>query len=116
MTNRELMLSLIEMFNCTTVSAKSKMVNAYALNEDAMRVGYFVQPEACTQEVQDFINSLNVNYNSTFYKTWEDVTSRSRFDLFIESIDENFAFPKRFDKSVCELEKSLCVLLAMEKF
>ena len=86
MTNRELMLSLIEMFNCTTVSAKSKMVNAYALNEDAMRVGYFVQPEACTQEVQDFIDSLNVNYNSTFYKTWEDVTSRSRFDLFIDQI------------------------------
>lgn len=86
MTNRELMLSLIEMFNCTTVSAKSKMVNAYALNEDAMRVGYFVQPEACTQDVQDFINSLHVNYNSTFYKTWEDVTSRSRFDLFIDQI------------------------------
>ncbi len=86
MTNRELMLSLIEMFNCTTVSAKSKMVNAYALNEDAMRVGYFVQPEACTQDVQDYIDSLNVNYNSTFYKTWEDVTSRSRFDLFIDQI------------------------------
>ena len=86
MTNRELMLSLIEMFNCTTVSAKSKMVNAYALNEDAMRVGYFVQPDACTQDVQDFIDSLNVNYNSTFYKTWEDVTSRSRFDLFIDQI------------------------------
>lgn len=86
MTNRELMLSLIEMFGCTTVSAKSKMVNAYALNKDAMRVGYFVQPEACTQDVQDFIDSLDVNYNSTFYKTWDDVTSRTRFELFIDQI------------------------------
>jgi hypothetical protein len=86
MTNRELMLSLIEMFGCTTVSAKSKMVNAVALNKDAMRVGYFVQPEACTQDVQDFIDSLDVNYNSTFYKTWDDVTSRTRFELFIDQI------------------------------
>ena len=86
MTNSELMLSLIEMFGCTTVSAKSKMVNAVALNKDAMRVGYFVQPEACTQDVQDFIDSLDVNYNSTFYKTWDDVTSRTRFELFIDQI------------------------------
>lgn len=86
MTNSELMLSLIEMFGCTVASTKSKMVDAHALNENAMCVGYFVQPEACTTDVQHFIDSLNINYNSTFYKTLDDITSRTRLELFIDQI------------------------------
>lgn len=50
------------------------------------RYGYIPQPECCTQEVLNYVESKDWNPNSTFYKTWSDITEKSRFELFIDQL------------------------------
>ena len=45
-----------------------------------------VDKTCSTKEVSDYLDTQNVNYNSTFYKTREDVTSKDRLELFIDQI------------------------------
>lgn len=52
----------------------------------AAKCGYIVAPEACTRETLEYFKSLKADFNSTFYKTIEDVTSKSRLELFIDQI------------------------------
>jgi hypothetical protein len=58
------------------------LVDPIELNKQAMAVGYVVHPEACNDSTLKFINSLHINYNATFYKTWMDVMDRSEMELF----------------------------------
>lgn len=52
----------------------------------AAKCGYVVAPEACTKETLEYFKDLKADFNSTFYKTIEDVTSKSRLELFIDQI------------------------------
>ena len=52
----------------------------------AAKCGYIVAPEACTRETLEYFKDLKADFNSTFYKTIEDVTSKSRLELFIDQI------------------------------
>ena len=63
-----------------------KTVDFRTVNELAVKVGYIVHPDCCTQEVYDWLKTKSVNYNATFYKAWNDVISKSRFELFIDQI------------------------------
>lgn len=56
------------------------------VNELSTKLGYLVHPDVCNQEVYDWLTSQNINYNSTFYKKWSDVTSKNRFELYIDQI------------------------------
>ena len=76
---------LIKIFG-VAVSEPNESVDFANLNAKAVQKGYIVHPNACTRSVEKFINSINVDYNSTFYKTFEDVTSKSRLELFIDQI------------------------------
>lgn len=84
-------VALIEMFNIALVED----VNGYAfpdavcyttLNESAMKRGYIIHPDACNSITEAFVNSIECNINSTFYKTWEDVTSKTRFELLVDQL------------------------------
>lgn len=52
----------------------------------ATKCGYIVAPEACTKETLEYFKSLKADFNSTFYKTIEDVTSKSRLELFLDQV------------------------------
>lgn len=56
------------------------------INQLAVRVGYLVHPDCCTKEVMEFLQTRPVNYNATFYKSWNDVISKNRFELFVDQI------------------------------
>ena len=62
----------------------SNEVNFIDLQKRAIKVGYIIHPKAANEDVDKFINSISFNINSTFYKTWEDVTSKTREELFID--------------------------------
>lgn len=62
----------------------SNEVNFIELQKRAIKVGYIIHPKAANEDVDKFINSISFNINSTFYKTWEDVTSKTREELFID--------------------------------
>lgn len=56
------------------------------INQFATKLGYLVHPDCCTQEVFNWLRSQKADFNSTFYKSWDDITSKSRFELYIDQI------------------------------
>lgn len=51
------------------------------VNEKAIKVGYLVHPNACSFSVIKFLNEQEFNPNATFWKSWNDVKSRSEEEL-----------------------------------
>ena len=78
-------VELVKLFK-VTVDGTGTTVDYDKINQLAMMRGYIVEPNACTSIVNDFIKSLECNINSTFYKTFEEVTSKTRFELFIDQV------------------------------
>ena len=76
---------LVKLFNMSIEDPKST-VDYVTLNNAAMQVGYIVHPLAANTATKQFIQSVKGNINSTFYKNWEDITSKTRFELFIDQI------------------------------
>lgn len=52
----------------------------------AAKTGYIIHPDCCNASVLRWLRTKDVNMNSTFYKTWDDVTKRNRFQLYIDQI------------------------------
>ena len=76
-------ISVIKLFN-KALSGNS--VPFAEVNKLAVKVGYIVDPRCCTAEVLEFLKSLPVNINATFYKSWNDIISKNRFELFLDQI------------------------------
>ena len=76
---------LVKLFNISIEDSRNE-VDYVTLNNSAMQVGYIVHPNACNLATQQFIYSISGNVNSTFYQNWEDVTSKTRFELFIDQL------------------------------
>lgn len=78
------MKNLIKAFLATPTDG-AKLDISRVISEGAKR-GYLVHPDACTQDVMDFLESETYNPNSTFYRTWAEITDKTRFELFIDQI------------------------------
>ena len=76
-------MSVLRLFN---KAFAGKDIPFTQVNKLAVKVGYLVHPECCTQEVVDFLRTQTINYNATFYKSWNDVISKNRFELFLDQI------------------------------
>jgi hypothetical protein len=78
------MNNLIKFFHAAPNDGK--LLDPYMVIPEAAKRGYLPQLECCTQEVLDFVKSEEYNPNSTFYKTFADVTDKSRFELLIDQL------------------------------
>ncbi|MBP5564928.1 MAG: hypothetical protein J6X45_04315, partial [Lachnospiraceae bacterium] len=76
---------LIKAFGVCTTESKRLNNKNYVFNEAAKR-GFLIPPELINEDVVRFIESETVDYNSTFYKNWEQMSSKSRFEQFIDQI------------------------------
>lgn len=76
---------LVKFFNIS-IQDVAPAVDYVKLNEEAMKAGYIVLPEAANTVTRDFIRSISGNLNSTFYKNWNDVTSKCRFELLLDQL------------------------------
>jgi hypothetical protein len=65
----------------------AKKVSFTCVNKLAVRVGYLVSSDACTDDVITYLKSKDYNPNSTFYKEWNDIIKKSRFELFIDQLE-----------------------------
>lgn len=54
------------------------------LKKIAAKTGYIIHPDCYNSSILRWLKTHDVNMNSTFYKTWEDVCKRDRYQLFIE--------------------------------
>lgn len=67
-------------------TAKQDNLDPEYVNGEAAKRGYLVQPQCCNKMVMEFIESETWNPNSGFYKTWQEVQEKSRFELYIDQI------------------------------
>ena len=57
------------------------------VNQEATKHGLIAPKEICSEELYEYFKNKPVNNrNTTFYKTWNEVTSKNRFTLFIDQI------------------------------
>lgn len=61
------------------------------VNNISSKYGYIVHPSVCTKDVVNFLEAQNIDYNSTFYKNWSDVTSKTRLELYFDQIKHYFS-------------------------
>lgn len=76
-------MSTIKLFN---KALKGNDISFLELNKIATPLGYLIHPECCTNEVLSFLQEQPKNYNATFYKSWNDIISKNRFELFLDQI------------------------------
>ncbi len=76
---------LITLFN-KAIAEPCDLATFKAMNEKAMKAGYLIHPDCCTADVDKFLDNAAYNPNSTFYKTFEDVIAKDRFELFIDQL------------------------------
>lgn len=76
-------IKIIRMFN---KALPGEEVDYRVIAEAATRAGYIVDPKCATTDVLKFLREQKMNPNSTFYKTWNDIVSKSRLELFIDQI------------------------------
>lgn len=77
---------LTEYFHKGIVSDELKKIDFAALNSKAVLFGYVIHPDCCNEAVDEWLDTLTLDYNSTFYKEWDDVLNKSRFELFLDQI------------------------------
>jgi hypothetical protein len=77
---------LIKAFGVCTTESKQLNNKDYVFSE-ALKRGYLIiYPELINEDVIRFIESETVDYNSTFYKSWKQMKSKSRFEQFIDQV------------------------------
>lgn len=77
-------IPLIGMFNMCPESYETDS-NREAI-ELGIKKGYLIDPKCANKYAKQYLNSLDIKYNNTFYKTWNDVTNKSRFELFVDQV------------------------------
>lgn len=78
---------LIKMFKASVV-AKNEYdnVDPVELNALAIKAGYIIHPDVCNVYTEEFVEGLNSNYNSTFYKCWDDVERASETSILVDKL------------------------------
>ena len=76
--------SLIKFFGTALVENNNVAFNT--VNNFAMQRGYIVHPDVCNESVMSFLKEITVNPNATFYKTWADITSKTRLELLFDQL------------------------------
>lgn len=85
----QIITPLIEMFKmCPDAPSvmTGKVATQKVLFKKALAKGYLIDPSCLNEYADAFIDSIDMQYNSTFYKTWEDVTTKSRRALLFDQI------------------------------
>lgn len=79
--------SMVDYFKAVLKSDNKTTEYVNNLNNEAIKCGYLIHPDACGLDndwLFKYLSGKIINVNSTFYKTWEDVTSKNRLELFID--------------------------------
>lgn len=80
-------IALIDYFKRGIVTDNEKdKIDFKVLNRKAVKYGYIVKEECCNKYVDIWLNTLTFNYNATFYKDWNDIISKNRFELYLDQL------------------------------
>lgn len=76
---------LIKFFKAATTSSKL-VKEAEVLQTEALKRGFIIHPDVLNEDVAAFVKTEAIDPNSTFYKTWDDVVSKDRWELFLDQV------------------------------
>ena len=85
--NKTQKLSILKLFN--KALSESKKYDEYYIKE-LLKFGVVCSPYCDYEVVYQYINEKKFNPNATFYKTIEDVTDKTRLELFIDQMVHYF--------------------------
>ena len=80
-------LKLITMFNVAPKASEDEKLSFEKVNAESAKYGWIIHPDCCSKTVLEWIKAeAKVNYNKTFYAKWEDITSKTRFELLVDQL------------------------------
>lgn len=74
-----------KIFGKVLITDKTK-VAFNLVNAQSMKQGIFVPEELCYEWLFEYLNDIAINPNSTFYKSWENIISKTRIELALDQI------------------------------
>jgi hypothetical protein len=84
---REVNNILLKMFNKLYNENYETNIDFFTKHfEEMLKCGYMLSPELCNKENLSLIRDNKLEVNKTFYADWCDVTSKTRFELFVDQI------------------------------
>ena len=79
-------LKLITMFNVAPTASEDKLTFEQ-VNAESAKYGWIIHPDCCSKTTLTWVQEeAKTNYNKTFYEKWEDITSKTRFELLIDQL------------------------------
>ena len=79
-------LKLITMFNVAPTAVEDKL-SFLEVNAESAKYGWIVHPDCCSKTTLAWVKAeAKTNYNKTFYKKWEDITSKTRIELLADQL------------------------------
>ena len=79
-------IGLIDYFHKALPSTDENKRNFVDVNRIAVKLGYAIHPDCCSESVLEWLGTLTENYNATFYKEWNDIIASSRFKLYVDQL------------------------------
>ena len=76
---------IFKIFGKVLLTSKPK-VSFNQMNELTLKQGVFVPENLCYRWLFEYFREQQINVNSTFYKSWNDVTSKTRWELFLDQV------------------------------
>ena len=76
---------VFNLFGRVLISNKPKFPFS-RVNDIALKQGIFVPDHLCYRWLYVYLRDRQINTNSTFYKSWEDIRSRGRWELFLDQV------------------------------
>lgn len=80
-------IKIITMFNVAPFATDENRLTFDEVNAESSKYGYLIHPDCCSKLTLQWVKEVaRTNYNKTFYKKWEDITSKTRFELLIDQL------------------------------
>ena len=76
---------VFNLFGRVLISNKPKFPFS-RVNDIALKQGIFVPDNLCYRWLYTYLRDRQINTNSTFYKSWQDIRSRGRWELFLDQV------------------------------
>ena len=78
---------MITMFNVMPKATDANRRTFEEVNAEAAKYGWIIHPDCCSTVALDWVRKeAKTNYNKTFYAKWEDITSKTRFELLVDQL------------------------------
>lgn len=82
---QEIVDIVLKLFNKSLITDDALLDYDY-VNKSTIKFGVLVDKRCCTLPTLNYLIANASNYNTTFYKSWNDVISKDRFELLLDQL------------------------------